>query len=211
MTNHFENRRTRKRDLVLGKAVRLSNLDFEVLLGDLQFLLLDVARDLDDFHSILERARDFVQHVGGADEHDVRQIVVEVHVMVVEAVILLRVEHLEKRGRGITAKVHRHLVHFVEHEDRVVRTRLLQALQDLPGERADIGATMTPDLGFVADTAEADPDEIPTGRSGDGFPKRGLSDTGRTHEAQDRPLHAIDQGLDREVLENPLLRLFEPK
>jgi hypothetical protein len=64
------------------------------------------------------------QRVGGGDEHHVGQVVVEVEVVIVEGAVLLRVEHLEQRRRGVAAEVGRHLVDLVEEEDGVVRAGL---------------------------------------------------------------------------------------
>ena len=46
----------------------------EELLGDLDLLLLGVARELQHFHAVAQRLRDRVQHVGRADEHHVREV-----------------------------------------------------------------------------------------------------------------------------------------
>ena len=47
----------------------------------------------------------------------------DLEVVVGERVVLLGVEHLEQRRRGIAAEVVPELVDLVEHEHRVVRTR----------------------------------------------------------------------------------------
>jgi hypothetical protein len=60
-----------------------------------------------------------VQDVRRADEHHVREVVLDVEVVVEERVVLLGVEHLEQRRRRVAAEVHRHLVDFVEQEHRV--------------------------------------------------------------------------------------------
>ena len=57
------------------------------------------------------------------DEHHLREVVVEVEVVVVEGVVLLGVEHLEQRRRRIAAEVGRHLVDLVEQEHRVAACR----------------------------------------------------------------------------------------
>src|SRR5690606_10345033 len=81
---------------------------------------------------------------------------------------------------------------------------------DLPGQRTDVGPPMPADLGLVAHAAEADADEIATGGARDRLAERGLADAGRAHEAEDRTLDLLDEGLDGEELEDPLLRLLEP-
>jgi hypothetical protein len=60
-----------------------------------------------------------VHHVRGGDEEHLAQIVLHVQVVIDEHEILLGIQHLEQRRRRIAAKVRRHLVDFVQHEDRV--------------------------------------------------------------------------------------------
>ena len=109
----------------------------------------------------------------------------------------------------VAAEVHRHLVDLVEQEDRVRGTRLLQTLDDLAGERADVGPAMAPDLGLVAHAAEGDAHEVAARRAGDRLAERGLADAGRSDEAEDRALDLLDERLNRQVLEDALLGLVE--
>ena len=64
-----------------------------------------------------------MQRIGRRDEKDFREIVVEIQIMIIEGEILLRVEHLEQRRRGIAAEIHAHLVDFIEAEHRIVALR----------------------------------------------------------------------------------------
>ena len=117
-------------DRVLGdrerhvvEAALLALARHEVLHGDVELLELRVAGELDDLHAVLQRDRDAAERVRRRDEHHVREVVVEVEVVVVERVVLLGVEHLEQRRRRIAAEVGRHLVDLVEQEHRVVASR----------------------------------------------------------------------------------------
>ena len=64
-----------------------------------------------------------VERVRGADEHHLRQVEVDLEVVVVEGVVLLRVEHLEQRRRGVAAEVGAELVDLVEQEHRIACCR----------------------------------------------------------------------------------------
>ncbi len=86
--------------LALLQAVGLDLLRNQVLGGDIDLLVLGVARQADDFHPIQQGRRD-VHRVRGAEEHHVGQVVVDFQVVIVEVVVLLRVEHLEQRRGGI--------------------------------------------------------------------------------------------------------------
>jgi hypothetical protein len=115
-----------------------------------------------------------------------------------EHVVLFGIEHFEQRRRRIAAEIHRHLVDFVQHEDRVLGAGLLHHLDDLAGQRADVGAAMAADLGFVAHAAERHADELAAGGLRDRHPERGLADAGRSDEAEDRTLGILDQAAHRE-------------
>ena len=56
--------------------MRLSLTGQEVLLSDLQLLLGDVARDLDELHTVTECLRDAGDIVGRSDEEHLREVVV---------------------------------------------------------------------------------------------------------------------------------------
>ena len=114
---------SREGDVLLGEPGALDRLRHQEALGDLDLLVLGVAGQLQHFHAVAQRLRNRVQHVGRADEHHVRQVVLDVEVVIEERVVLLGIEHFEQRRRRVAAEVHRHLVDFVEQEDRVERCR----------------------------------------------------------------------------------------
>ena len=59
-------------------------------------LLIDgVPGQLNRFHAVTKRTGNRVEHVGGSDEHHIREVERDVKVMVTESVILSRVEHFE--------------------------------------------------------------------------------------------------------------------
>ena len=150
------------RDLhVLGlEPVVLHLLGDQEPARDLDLLLLGVARQLDDLHPVAQGGRDGVEQVGGGDEQHLAQVERDLEVVVLEAEVLLRVEHLEQRGRRVAPEVHADLVDLVEHEHRVVRAGGLDALDDPAGQRADVGAPVAADLRLVVDAAEAHAGEL---------------------------------------------------
>ena len=130
--------------------------------------------------------------------------------MIAEREILLRVEHFEQRRRRIAAVVGADLVDLVEHEDRIRRRGLIDALNDAAGQGADVGAAMAADFGLVAHAAERNADELAVERAGDRAAERCLADAGRADEAEDRPLHLLPAQLAHgQVLEDALLDLLE--
>ena len=164
---------------------------------DLQLLFLGVARDLEHFHAVPQRRRDRIEHVGRRDEQHFGQIERHVEVVIAERVVLLRIEHLEQRRRRIAAEVGAELVDLVEDEHRVLRLGPAQPLDDLSGQRADVGAAMAADFGLVAHAAERHADELAAERFGNRPGQRRLADAGRPDEAENRALHRRDSACGR--------------
>ena len=145
------------------------------------------------------------------DEHHVRQVVIDLEIVVVEGRVLLGVEHLEQRRGRIAAPVGAELVDLVEQEERVRRLRLLHALDDLARHRADIGPAVAADLGLVAHAAQRHAHEVAAGGPRHRLAERGLADARRADQAQDRTLHLVHALLHGEVFEDALLDLLQPE
>src|SRR5262249_20195319 len=126
--------------------------------------------------------------------------------------VLLRVEDFEQGGGRIAAEgVGADLVDLVEDHHRVAALGVPQGFDDAAGHGADVGAAMTADLGFVADAAERHADVVATDRPRNRAAEAGLADARRTDEADDRrPLPVAGEFADGDVLDYPLLDLFEP-
>ena len=101
------------------------------------------------------------------------------------------------------------LVDLVEHHHRVPRPGAADALDDVAGQRADIGAPVAADLGLVMDAAERDADELPPHGAGDRLAERRLADAGRADEAEDRRLALRRELAHGEILDDAALDLVE--
>ena len=198
----------RDRPFLVVETMLLERVGNEMLAGDLGLLVLGVAGDTDDLHAIHERTGD-VQRVRRGHEHDVREVVVHLEVMVVERGVLLGIEHFQKCARGIAAEILPHLVDFIEQEERVGGLRLAQGLDDLARHRTDIGPAMATDLRLVAHAAERHADELAARGLRDRLAERGLADTRRADKAQDRPGELVRAALYREILDDAVLDLVE--
>ena len=198
-----------QRQLRTPQAVGLELLREEVALRDPELLVLGVARELDHVHAVEQRAGDRVQRVRGADEQHLREIERQVEVVVAERAVLLGVEHLEHRARGVAAPVRAHLVDLVDQDQRVRRLRVADRADDRAGHRADVRAAVAADLGLVAHTADREAHELPSERVRDRVAERRLADTGRADEAEDLAGDLVAQLRDGEVLDDPVLHLLE--
>ena len=83
--------------------------------------------------------------------------------------VLRGVEHLEQRGRRVTAPVGAELVDLVEDDDGVHRARLAQRAHDPARTGADVGTPVTAHFGLIAYTTERHPAELAAERACDRF------------------------------------------
>ena len=150
-----------------------------------------------------------MKHVRRADEHHVREVVLDVEIVVEERAVLLGVEHFEQRRRRVAAEVHRHFVDLIEHDDGVFRAGLLHHLDELSGKGADIRAAMSADLSFIAHAAQRHADKLAAGRLSDRHTERSLADAWRSDEAQDGAFWVLYQLADRQKFQNAILYLFQ--
>src|SRR6516164_6189149 len=181
----------------------------QVLARDVYLLFAGVPGQLDDLHAVAQGFRDGVHPVGRGDESDLRKIEGHVQIMIAERGVLFRVENFHQRGGGVAAEIAAEFVDLVEHAHRVVAFRTADTLNDLAGQRADVGAAMAADFRFVVHAAKSDADELAGERAGDGLAERGLAHAWGPDEAKDRPLHARLEFLDRQVIEDAFLDLLQ--
>ena len=194
--------------LVLLEAVQLLLLGDEVLHGDVHLFILGVAREADHFHTVKKRRRNVVR-VARCNEHHVREIEVDVDVVVLERAVLFGVEHFKKRRRRIAAVVGAELVDFVKQKERIAHPDLRDRLQDLARHRADVGAAMAADLAFVVHAAQGHAHELAARGARNRLAQTRLAHARGAHKAQNGRLHLVDAALHREVLKDALLHLLK--
>ncbi len=201
--------RIRHLDLLGSQAIGLQLTLHEIPLRDLQLLLFRVTGELDDLHAIPQRPGNGLQDVRGRDEQHPAQVERLRDVVVAERAVLLRIQHLEQRRRRIALVAGIQLVDLIQHEHRVAGARLLQALDDVARQRADVGAPMAADFRFIVHATEARPLELQAQRPRDALPQRRLAHARRSDEAQDRAATLRIQLAHGEVLENAALHFVE--
>ena len=84
----------------------------------------------------------------------VREVEIDLEVVITERVVLRGVEHLEQRARRVTTPVGTELVDLVEEHDGVHGPGFRERADDPARPRADVRAPVTTQLGLVADTTE---------------------------------------------------------
>ena len=191
------------------QAVRRALASDEIALGDLQLLLLGVARQRDDLHAVAQGARDIREAVRRDDPKNLGEIEGKLDVMIAERRVLRGIEHFEERRRRIALVVHGDLVHFVEQEYGILRARLAQPFHDASRHCTDVGAAMSANLRLVTDAAQRRTHELPARRPRHGACQRRLANARRAYEAQDRRMLLLRELVDGKVFENALLDLLE--
>ncbi len=153
---------------------------------DRQLLVQRVAGEVDHLEPVVERRRDAVDVVRGGDEEHAAEVVLALEVVVAEAVVVRRIEHLHQRRRRVAAPVAVELVELVEQHHGVVYAGLGETLDDAARHRPDVGTAVPADLGLVAHAAESDAHERSPERVGDALRDAALAGAGRAGEAEDR-------------------------
>src|SRR5262249_28281255 len=78
-----------------------------------------------------------------------------------------------------------HLVHFIEHEDRIDGFGTPQRLNDPTGQRADVRSAVATNLRFIVHSAQADVNELAPHGSGNRLSQGRFADAWWSDEAQD--------------------------
>jgi hypothetical protein len=149
--------------------------------------------------------------VGRGDEHHVGQVEVDLDVVVTEGVVLLGVEHFQKRRRlGSPRKSMPSLSISSSRKSGLRTPTLVRRLQHLARHRTDVGAAVAADFGFVTHAAQGHAHELAAGGARHTiWPRRGLANARGADQAQDGRLDLVDTLLHREVLEDAFLDLVK--
>ena len=67
----------------------------KVAFGNLDLLFGDVTTHLDKLHTVEQGARNGVKVVGGSNKQHARKVEINIEIVVVEGIVLLRIEHFE--------------------------------------------------------------------------------------------------------------------
>ena len=191
------------------QPVRLHLPAHQIAVRDLELLVGGVAGKADDLHAVAQRPRNGVEHVGRGDEHHAGQVERHGEVIVAERVVLLGIEHFEQRRAGIAVDAGAELVDLVEHHHAIARAGLADRLDDVAGQRADIGAAVAADFRLVVHAAERHAHEFAVHGARDRLAERGLADAGRADEAQDRRLALRRELAHGEIFDDAPLDLVE--
>ena len=197
-----------QRDLA-GQAAGLELLGQQVLAGNVVFFHAGVAGQLDHVHAVTQGAGDAAKVVGGGDKEHMAQIERDIDEMIVEGAVLLRVQRFQQGCGRVAAEVACQLVDLVQQHEGVRALGRDHGSDDLAGHRADVGAAVAADLGFIPHAAKADAHILAAQTFGDGACNTGLAHARRAYKADDLCLHVRCQLAHGQRFQNAVLHLFQ--
>jgi len=95
----------RDRQLLFLQAIVLHLLGQQIFLGNGKLLVFRVARQTNHFHAV-EQSRWHIERVRRGDEHHAREIEIDLEIVILESMVLFRIQYLEQRRGGIATEVH---------------------------------------------------------------------------------------------------------
>ena len=189
--------------------MELSLFRDKVLLGNIKFLLVRIARELDYLHSVKQRCRDRRNVICSGYEHNLAEVKFNLDIAIHERTVLLAVENLKQCRRRITLVVGAELINLIKENDRVLSSRLLNRINNPAGHCADIGFSVTSDFRLIACTAEGYSRKATTHCRCNALCNRCFTHAGRTYKAKGLTVAALGKGTNGKRLNNSLLNLFQ--
>ena len=191
------------RDFVHAQTIPFDLPGPQVAASDGNLLVSRIAIESNHFHTIQEWSWNGFGHVRCCNEQNMREVEFDIQVMILERMILRRIEHFEKRRRGITAPIGAELVDLVEHDHGIHCTGVAQCAHEPAGQGSDVRASMTADLGLIANATQRHPDKLSSCCPRDGFANGRLSGSRGPDQRQNRSRSpVIDQAALRAQLAN---------
>ena len=168
-----------------------------------------IAGQLDDVHTVAQRAGDGAEVVGRGDKEHMAQIKRHINEVVVEGAVLLGVEGFQQSGGRVAPEVTGKLVDLIQQHQRIRAFCGDHRTDDFAGHRADVGAAVAADLSLIPHAAEAQTDILAVQAFGDGAGDAGLADARRADEADDLAFDVRGQLTDGQHLEDAVLDLLQ--
>ena len=181
-----------------------------MLSGNLHFLRLGIALKRKNLHPVQKGLRNRIRAVGRADKQHIRQIVGYVHIMIGKVIVLLRIQHLQKRAGRITVEGLCQLIHLIQYHNRIGNAAPFHAFHNPAWHRADISAPVSAYLCLIANAAQTDSYIFSAKRLRYTLSDAGLSSSGRAHEQQDRARLLFLQPHRGDLLNHAPLNPFQP-
>ena len=129
--------------------------------------------------------------------------------MVPELAVLLRVQRLQQRRRGVSPVIGAQLVDLVQDHDGITAAGLLDTGHDAAGHGPHIGLSVASYLRLVMDAAQRDAAQLPVHGPGNGQGDAGLSGARRAQQTEDGPLLVRSELPHSQIFHHPVLDLLQ--
>ena len=114
MSDNFQNAVIRELDLRWRDPVVFALLWQKMTFCDLKLFAFSVTGETENFEPVEQSRRDSVEHIRRRDKENVRQIVINVQIVVAKRIILFRIKYFEQGRRRVAAKITSELIDFVQ-------------------------------------------------------------------------------------------------
>ena len=114
---------------------------------------MSIAGQLNDVHTVQQRPRDHTGVVGRGDKQYVAQVKGKIDIMILEGIVLLRIQHLQQRRGRITLVIRAQLINFIQQNQGVSSARLVNGGNDPAGHGAYVGPSVSPYIRFIPHAA----------------------------------------------------------
>ena len=180
-----------------------------MFLGNVHLLIGRIAAHLDELHPVQQGPGNGLHIVGGGNKQHLGQIHRQLHIVITELVILLRIQHLQQGRCRISLVIAAHFVDLIQQHQRIFHTGAFQACDDPARHGAHVCSSVSPDLRLVPDTAQTDTDifliQCPGHRLGNGR----LTGSRRAHQTDDGAVALAGQRPHSQEFQHPLLHLLQ--
>ena len=173
------------------QAVIFQLLGQQVALGNVELLGAGVAGQLDNVHTVIERAGNRGGIVGRRDEQHLAQIERNIQIIVFERAVLLGVQHFQQGAGRVALVVACQFVDFVQQNDRVRGLGRRDGADDAAGHGTDVGAAVAANFCFIVYAAQAHAGELPVHTLGNGMGNARLADARRANQADNLALDVL--------------------
>src|SRR5712692_2337191 len=198
-----------KVNLLFGNAIFLDLPRYQVLECDVDLLFFRVALKLDDFHAVSKRLCHRIEHICGGNEQYLRKIEGHVEVIIAEGDVLLRIKCLQQCGSWIATEIPADFIDFVQHKYRIFRFGPPNTLDNMPGQRSNIGTPVAANFCLIMHTAQRNTNELASQSACNGFSQRSLAHTRGSYKTKDGTFHPGLQAPHRKIVQNAILNFLQ--
>ena len=159
--------------------------------GYLHLFLSNVATNLNQFHTVKQSRRDGSQVIGCSDEHHFGQIIIHIQIVVMERMVLFRIQHFQHCRTWITTMVTSQFVYFIQNNHRIRCFCLDKTLNDTSRHSTYVCFTMSANFRFIVYATQRHTDILTFQRRCDRASQRRFTYSRRAIQTNNRRFHIV--------------------